>query len=282
VGIVVAACGGPVHPAKVAPPNPNQILPAPAGLIAGGAPQANGTMWLLAGAASARTLQEINLLTAKIVKIVPINADADSVVESSGGLLAVGYASPGGAVEFRNGSSGALVHAVTIGAPVKAIADGGDSTTFYVLSGNGTEDSVSAVSSVGSPEPPGVSVPLATIALAVGNAGGQLYLLQNSGTVVDTPLGPAIGQPLASASFFVGDGAVQLALSADGSLLFVLKGSGNAMNIGVFNVDTEQQRKVLPAPSNSIDVLASIDGTHIYVLVGTPTVGNIQVYPVGR
>jgi len=264
------------------PPNPNQILPAPAGLIAGGAPQANGTMWLVAGSATAKTLQEINLLTGEIVKIVPINADADSVVESSTGLLAVGYSSPDGPIEFRNGSTGSLLHAMAIGAPVKAIADGSDGTTFYVLSGNGTESSVNAVSSIGSPEPPGIAVSMETIALAVGTGDDQLYLLENSGTIVDTPLGAAAGQTPASASFFVGDGPVQLALSADGSLLFVLKGSGSTMNIGVFDANTERQRKVLPAPANSVEVLASIDGTHIYVLVGTPTIGNIQVYPVGR
>jgi hypothetical protein len=239
-------------------------------------------MWLVAGSPTAKTLQEINLLTGTIVKVVPIGADADSVVESPTGLLAVGYSGTSGPVEFRSGSSGSLIHAVTVGAPVKAIAPGSDGTTFFVLSGTSTETSVNVVSTTGSTEPPSTGVSLNTIALAVGTNDDQLYLLESSGSVAVTPLGLPAGQTPANGSFFVGTEPERLALSADGSLLFVLKGSRDGSNIAVFNAATGQQRKVLPAPADSVDVLTSIDSTHIYVLVGTPTVGNIQVYPVGR
>jgi len=278
--IVAAACGGPSHPATVEQAKPSQIFPAPAGLIAGGGPQPNGTMWLLAGSTTARNLQDINLLTGKIEKIVPIGADADSIVESSDGFLAVGHSSTSGLVEFRDGSSGALLSSVAVGAPVKAIADGADGTTFYVLNGTATETSVNTVSSTGAAEPPSVGVALNTIAMAVG-ADNQLYLLNDLGSVTDMPLATATKKPTASSNFFVGDGALQLALSPDRSTLFVLKGTGNAMNVGVFSVETERQLRVLPAPANGVDLLVSIDGSHIYVLVGTPTVGNIQVYQVG-
>jgi hypothetical protein len=239
-------------------------------------------MWLIAGSATAKTLEEINLLSGNILKVVPVGASADSVVESPTGLLAVGYSSANGPVEFRSGSSGSLTHAVTVGAPVKAIASGSDGTTVYVLSGTGTETSVNVVSTTGAAEPASIGVSLSTIALAVGTHDDQLYLLESSGSVVVTPLGVPAGQTPANASFFVGTEPERLALSADGSLMFVLKAAGAGSNIGVFNAATGQQRKVLPAPANSVDVLTSIDSTHIYVLVGTPTVGNIQVYPVGR
>jgi hypothetical protein len=282
LGIVVAACGGSAPQAKTTGPlRPSQILSAPAGLIAGGAPQADGTLWLLAGSTEAKTLQRLNLVTGRVMQIVPVGADADSLVESSTGLLAVGYANVSGSVEFRNGSSGALLGAVTVDAPVKAIGSG-NGTTFYVLSGTSTESSVNVVSSIGAAEPPSLGVALNTIALAVGPNDDQLYLLESSGSVVDTPLSAKAGQKLASAGFFVGRSPVQLALSGDGSTLFVLKGIQSDMNVGVFNTQTEQQLDVLPAPANSVGVLVSIDVTHIYVLVGTPTLGNLQVYPVGR
>ena len=236
-------------------------------------------MWLVAGSATAKTLQEINLLTGKIVEIVPIGAEADSLAESPEGTLAVGYSTPAGSVEFRNSSSGALIHAVTVGAPVKAIA-AGDGTTFYVLNGNATETSVDTVSSTGAAEPPSIGVALNTIGLAAGSAGDALFLLQNSGTVVDTPLGGAPGQTLANATFSVGSAPIQLAVSPDGSTLFILKNSGSTINVGVFSVATERQLRVLPAPAHSVDVVTSLDGAHFYALVGTPRIGNIQVYPV--
>ena len=261
---------------------PAQILPAPAGLIGAGDPQANGTMWLLAGSSTAKTLQEINLVSGTIEKIVPIGANADSVVESPTGVVAVGYSSANGAVEFRSGTLGSVVRTVSVGAPVKAIASGGDGTTFYVLSGTTSETSVNDVSSTaGAVEPPSIGVSLDTIAFVVGAGDDELYLLQSSGSVIITPLGVATGQTAANGSFFVGADPRQLALSADGSLLFVLKGPRSRPNIGVFNAATGQVRKVLPAPANSVDLVTAIDNAHIYVMVGTTVVGNIQVFPVG-
>jgi hypothetical protein len=280
VAVSAAACST-APPAKRAKILPAQILPAPAGLIAGGDPQANGTMWLVAGSATAKTLQEINLVSGTIEKIVPIGAKADSVVESPTGVLAVGYSAANGPVEFRSGTSGSLLHAVTVGAPVKAVASGSDGTTFFVLSGNSSETSVNTVSATGAAEPPSIGVSLSTIAVAVGTGDDQLYLLQSSGSVVVTPLGVPAGQTPASGSFFVGNDPHQLALSADGSLLFVLKGSESSPNIGIFNAATGQVRKVLPAPANSVDLVTAIDNAHIYVMIGTAAVGNIQVFPVG-
>jgi hypothetical protein len=239
-------------------------------------------MWLLAGSPTAKTLQEINLVSGKIGLIVPVGADADSLVESSTGVLAVGYSSASGPIEFRNSASGALLHSVTVGTPVKDLSAGADGNTFYALVGTPTETSVATVSSSGATEPATFGVALDTVSLAVSSAEDQLYLLESSGTVVDTPLNTTSGPPVASASFFVGQRPVQFALSPDGSTVFVLKGAGATMNVSVFNAATERQLRVLPAPAHGVAVVTSIDGAQFYVLVGTPTIGNIQVYPVAQ
>ena len=57
---------------------------------------------------------------------------------------------------------------------------------------------------------------------------------------------------------------------------------GAGANIGVFNLSTQEQKGVLPAPAHSTGLVVSIDGTRVYVFVGTSTVGNIQVFPVDR
>jgi hypothetical protein len=163
---------------------------------------------------------------------------------------------------------------------VQSIANGDNGTTFDVLDGSSASTSVTIVSSAGAAEPPSIGVAIDSIALVAG-PDNQLYLLDDLGTVTNLTLS-ASGQTTASGSFFVGDGALQLAVSPDGSSLFVLKGTGNAMNVSVYDIATEQQVRLLPAPANAVGLVVSIDGTHIYVLVGSPTVGNIQVYPVGK
>ena len=75
---------------------------------------------------------------------------------------------------------------------------------------------------------------------------------------------------------------MQFALSPDGSTVSVLKGAGDTINVGVFNAANERQLRVLPAPAHGVTVVTSIDGAQFYVLVGTPTIGNIQVYPVAQ
>jgi hypothetical protein len=280
LAVTVAACGSSSPRAKAVPLKPSRILAAPAGLMAGGGPQTDGTMWLIAGLVNAKTLQQINLVTDKVEQIVPIGLDADSLVESSTEILAIGYST--GSVEFRNGSSGALLSTTTVGAPVKAIAVGSNGTTFFVLNGTSTSTSVTELSANGAAEPPSIGVSLGTIALAVATNGGKLYLLQSSGSVIDVPLSVTGAESSASATFFVGPAPVQMALSGDGSTLFVLKGTGTNMNVSVVDVGTERQTGVLPAPANSVGVLASLDSSDIYVLVGTQTAGNIQVFPVGQ
>ena len=147
----------------------------------GGTPQTNGTMWLLAGSPTAKTLQEINLVSGKIGHIVPVGADADSLVESSTGILAVGYSGASGPIEFRDSVSGALLHSVTVGTPVKELSAGADGTTFYALVGTPTEISVTTVSSAGAIEPPTFGVAVDTVSLAVSSTNDQLYLLESSG-----------------------------------------------------------------------------------------------------
>jgi hypothetical protein len=282
VALVAAACSHTTAPTKLPPLNPNQILAAPAALIAGTVPQANGSMWLLAGAPTAMTVQQIDLVTGKIALIVPISANAVSLAESSTGVLAVGYNTPTGLVEFRNGTTGAVVSTLTVGAPVKDIAAGSDGTTFFVLDGSATVTTVNVISSTHAAVPPAIGVSLDATAVALGPNDGQLYVLERSGSVDDITLGTDGAETGTNVNFPVGPSPAQMALSGDGSTLFVLKGAGSDMNVGVFNVGTERQTKVLPAPTNSVNVQVSLDATQIYVLVGTPTVGNIQVYPVDQ
>jgi hypothetical protein len=278
MAVVASACGS--APIRKGPVHPSSILPTTPELIAAGSPQTDGTMWLLVGSASVKTIQEISLTDGSVIHLVPVSNDATAIAESTGGTLAVGYGNPSGTVELRSGSSGGLTRTTTVGQPVKDIAVQGDTDIFFVLDGTATVTTVNALSAPGQPVLPAIGVELDSIALAVAPDGTDLYLLESSGTIDDVPVASSKTN-LASSQFFGGVRARQLALSGDGTTLFVLKDVRGGANVGVFNVATEQQKKVLPAPAGSVDLVPSLDGRHLYLLIGTPTVGNIQVVPVG-
>lgn len=282
-GSLLAACGGGSSASTATTAGtanvvkPTRTFPGPAGLVDGGQPQPDGFMWLLARVGGSANIQQLNLTTGSIGQIIPETAGADSISQSSSGVIGVGVATAlTGALELRNGASGALVASVPIGAPVKDVFAGADGTTFFVLNGNNNSASVTLVNSGTDRTSVSVPVPLDTVAIAVDPSGQNLFAL-GSGDKVDQI---TIGSGAVTASYPVGHHPIALAVSTSGSTLYVLNRVGAGANVGVIDVATEAQTKVLPAPANAVAVQVSPDGGSLYVAVGTPTVGNIQVYAI--
>ncbi len=280
--VLLAACSStpaaaPGTSGKATTTKPEATFGAPSGLLAGGQPQPNGVMWLLAESGQAATLQELNLDSGKIQTIVPESTAAKALVQSPSGVVAVGVATGAtGAVELHNGSSGAMVATVPVGAPVKGLAAGADGTTLYVLNGNATSASVTLVNLQTDHTSVSVPVPLATTAIAVQPTGQELYALTAAGTVDEIN----VGNGSVTGRFSVGSDPVQLAISSSGSTLFVLKRAGSGTNVGVVQLATERQVRVVAAPAGCVDIQLSEDGQQIYDVVGTATYGNVQVFPL--
>ena len=78
----------------------------------------------------------------------------------------------------------------------------------------------------------------------------------------------------------MGPNPVQLTTSDTGGTLYVLKTTqgGASGNVSVINLSTEGQTKALPAPAHSVDLQLSPDGMSLYLVVGTPTLGNVQQF----
>ncbi len=282
-GSLLAACGGGSSGGTATTAGatntvrPTRTFPGPAGLLDGGQPQPDGFMWLLARVGGSADIQQLNLTTSSIGQIIPETAGADSISQSSSGVVGVGVATARtGALELRNGASGALVASVPIGAPVKNVYAGADGTTFYVLNGNNSSASVTLVNSGTDRTSVSVPVPLDTVAIAVDPSGQNLFALGSGGKVNQI----TIGSGAVTASYPVGHDPIALAVSTSGSRLYVLNSTGAGANVGVIDVATEAQAKVLPAPADAVAVQVSPDGGSLYVAVGTPTVGNIQVYAI--
>jgi len=277
-----AACGPTptVHRRRPSPaPKPLLIIPAPAGMVDGTTPATNGLMWVLAGTGPERTLRQIDVASRSDQGAVPAPSSAVAVAESVTGQLGVGLATGRtGALEIRNGTTGALQATVPVADPVRAVAAGTNGTTFYVLEGTARAASVATVDLPADRVEGVVPVPLLAVA-AIPNPGQYaLWVLQANGVVSAV----ALASGKITTQFSIGDSGRALALSPDGSTLYVLKGRGAVRNVAVVALATESVIHVLPASANALDVVLSPDGGTVYDLVGTSTLGNIQAFRLSR
>lgn len=261
---------------------PTKVIPGPAGLLAATAPQPNGLIWALAGSPAVKTISAVSAATGTVSPKLPsvaISTSASSLVQSSSGLVGVGLSTPtSGAVEFLNGSTGTQVKTVAIGAPPIALTAGSDGSTFYALNGTSASMSVSAIDSITGVVSNTVPAPLDSVAVAVDPTQQRLFVLERSGKVdvESAATGKIEGR------FAVGKTPLAMALSSDGSTLYVLKSTRRGDNIGVIKTATEKQVTAMPAAKSSVAVEVSPDNSKVYDVVGSPKYGNIQLFQVPR
>ncbi len=278
--LALAACSGgnspKAHGAAAISTLPQHILDAPKSLLSATEPQANGAIWALAGPSSAGLFQ-ISSATGRIKTSFSVSDTARSVAESSGGIIALALGSAhAGALELLNSRATKVVRNVPLPAPAKQVVVGGDGTTFYVLTGWATTAGVQIVNGQTGHLKAMVPVPSDAVSVVPDNRQTSIYALERDGLV--DQVGLTKGRILAK--FKVGDTGRSIALSPDGSTLYVLKQLGGISNIAVVDAATEAVRKVLPAPGNCIQVMVSPGGGQLYEVVGTPGYGNIQIFPV--
>jgi DNA-binding beta-propeller fold protein YncE len=274
--LVLAACGGPgsAGGSTVASIVPERVVPAPEKLIAAAEPQPNGIMWALAGDSSVG-LFEFDSASGKMVGSVPVSSAARSVAESAAGVLGLALGTRrGGALKLLDGRTAKVIRTVALPAPARQVVLGSDGTTFYVLTAWPASASVTIVNSRNGKRLGIVPVPANTVSMAPDIQRTSLYVLQSNGLV--DAIGVSSGQ--ITARFKVGDAGRSIALSPDGSTLYVLKGTRLVSNVAVVDVLTESVRRVLPAPSDCRELLVSATGSQLYEVVGTSGYGNIQVF----
>ena len=122
-----------------------------------------------------------------------------------------------------------------------------------------------------------VAVPADTVSVAPDVPQTDLYVLERNGLISDI----SISGGAAPSRFSIGrDHGRSLALSPDGSTLYVLKGTPAVANVAVVDVATQSVRRVLPAPSHCVQVLVSASGKQLYEVAGTRHYGNIQIFAV--
>jgi len=250
-----------------------KVLPAPKDLLAASEPQPNGTLWVLSGTPTARTLTNVDLSDGNKLTQVGVSNSAASVAESATGVVALGLATrTTGAVELLNATSGATEGSVAVGAPVRALAFGSDGVTLYVLNGKVASTSVTTVNTTTDKVVSSFGVAKDAVSLAPDPSQSAVWTLDRSGVVEETSL--TSGQPVAD--FSLGSPGISIAASPTGGVIYVLKGTPAGSNIAVVSTVTDAVKKILPAAAGSVALAVSPSGQVLYDFVGTPAVGNIQ------
>jgi DNA-binding beta-propeller fold protein YncE len=249
-------------------------LAAPAGLIAGAAPQPDGLVWVLSGKRKIRTIGQIDLTNGKQKQAVGASSGASALAQSSTGVIALGVGTATtGAVQLLNASTGVLESTVAVGAPVGDVTFGDDGTTLYALNGTAKSNSVTVISTTTQKIVATTGLPSDALAIVPNPSQNAIWSVERSGSVQETSL--ANHKPLGT--FSVGDPGVSIAVSPNGRFLYVLKRADNGDNIAVINTASERIVRLLPAARGSVALSISLDGRRLYDFVGTSRYGNIQV-----
>jgi DNA-binding beta-propeller fold protein YncE len=277
--VVVMTVGGSGPKLAARNPKPLSVVAGPAGLIGGTTPDTAGRSWVLVNLRGKANLQYIDMANGAVDGAVPLSNESRSVATATGGVVGVGLSGNStGAVEFFSSQGFHGIGSVALPGPVLDLVAGSNGESFYALVDANGDDSVSIVSDRTFRILGTIPLPSATLSIAVSPDLSSIYSLQANGriSIADIQTGQVI-ESLPSAA-----GGRQLALSVDGSTLYVLKGSVSDDNVSVINVATQSTVAVLPAPAYCRWIAPSLDGTQLVDFVGTSTYGNLQNFATHR
>ncbi|HEX3493456.1 MAG TPA: YncE family protein [Streptosporangiaceae bacterium] len=276
--VSLAACGSPGHPAATPQRGPARMLPqrilrAPRSLLGLAGPESDGTMWALAGRMDTGLFRFASG-SGKLAPGLPVSNTARSVAVSPAGIIALALGSRhSGALELLSSQTLKPVQTVSLPAPARQVATGPGSPAFFVLTAWPSAASVTIVGVTGAIRGT-VPLPASAVSVAPDPAQGTLYVLEKTGLVDEIK----VSGGKVMASFRAGQAGRAIAISPDGTTLYVLKGTPRLSNIAVMDAATESVRRVLPAPSYCRGLLVSPSGDQLYEVVGTSGYGNIQVF----
>lgn len=258
---------------------PVSVVPGPRGIVSATAPGAAGQSWVLTATPSASNLQLENVSTGSISDIVATPLHSHTVAQAVGGPMGLGEGvGHAGTVEFLRAGSSKPLGVVAVSGPVTSLVAGADGVTFYALEDVGANRAVAVIDSSALKVTASLPMPSDAVAIAVDPGQSQIFALGSGGltSIISITTGKVISQ------FPTGASGRALAISPDGSTLYVLDGSPVLENVAVVDVATQSIVRYLPAPRYTAAIAASIDNSTLADFVGTPSMGNVQLFRTGR
>jgi hypothetical protein len=240
--------------------------------------QTDGSIWVLAGRGTARTMTKVDTATGAVVRRESVSPQAVAIAQSDNGVLVLGTANgTSSAVVLYGGATGSYLGTVRTAGPVLALAISADGIDVHVLEATPSQrtDFVFNTSTLH-----GFSYPVGADAVGVVPVPGaqDMWILRANGALYERAYYPT--QILKTVA--VGPKPRAVAISADGNTLYVLANapSGTAQRVTAYAVGGSGTTVATSIPHSSVAFAPAADGTSLYVAVSGTRTGRVAVVPV--
>jgi hypothetical protein len=241
-----------------------KYVTVPGQVVAITQPLSSGTMWVLSGTATEKTMYQVNADTGAVLGSETVSRYADDIALSANdATLALGTtAGAYPAVVWYSALTGRFASAVRATAPVFSVATNSAGNTIYDLRGGSVAmfmDAVATANGLGFSFP----IPGSPVGLVLTELGRVLLVLQADGSLgtLSLPKGTYVN------AYSTGAPAKAMSLSSDGSTLYVLRApvaKSTSGSIAVVNVAAGRVIETIPTPTNCVSIAISPDGRTIF------------------
>jgi hypothetical protein len=227
-------------------------------------PLASGTMWVLSGTSTEKTMYQVNADTGAVLGSEGVSRYADDIaLSANNATLALGTtAGAYPAMVWYSALTGRFAGAARATAPVFHVATNSAGNTIYDLRGGSVAMFMDAV---GTSNGLGFSFPIpgSPVGLVLTDLGRVMLVLQADGTLgtLSLPGGKYVN------AYSTGAPAQGMSLTGDGSTLYVLRApvaNSTSGSIAVVNVAAGKVIETIPTPVNCVSLAISPDGRTLF------------------
>lgn len=237
-------------------------------------------VWIVAGLPNQRIVAEYSLESSQEIREFPVASSATSVADSLSGVLAVGFGDLAHSVGYINFYSDVYTNFITkleMPGPVMNLARFGSNGDILALVEIGAAKEIFLINPLDYQILSKINVSNLATAMATGYDPSSFFILESNGQVESVET--SNGTP--SSLFKTAIVARAIATTQDRSVVLTLQCTPAYCNVVITDASTEQDLNALPAPA-AATAIAITDNNYLIDTVGTPQVGNIQVFDVSK